>query len=53
MFYMQEPKLRAVRYLPDIVRLQHLLMDRLHRRIDRNEAEKVRLKDFIKHFPTG
>ena len=48
-FVSQEHKLRALRFLPDIVRLQRLLMDQFHRRIDRTEAEKIKIRDFLKN----
>ena len=44
----QEHKLRALRFLPDIVKLQRFLMDQFHRRIDRTEAEKIKIRDFLR-----
>ncbi|XP_068731195.1 E3 ubiquitin-protein ligase rnf213-alpha-like [Montipora capricornis] len=46
-FLKQEHKLRCVQFLPDIVRLQRLLMDRFHRRIDRTDAEKFTIREFL------
>ncbi|XP_067056125.1 E3 ubiquitin-protein ligase rnf213-alpha-like isoform X2 [Acropora muricata] len=48
-FLQQEHKLRALYFLPDIVKLQRLLMDQFHRRIDRAEAEKIKIRDFLKN----
>ncbi|XP_022801883.1 E3 ubiquitin-protein ligase rnf213-alpha-like [Stylophora pistillata] len=50
-FLKQEHKLRFVRFLPDVVRLQRLLMDRFHRRIDKTEAEDYTIGDFLKRLP--
>ncbi|KAK2555497.1 E3 ubiquitin-protein ligase rnf213-alpha [Acropora cervicornis] len=47
-FLQQEHKLRALRFLPDIVKLQRFLMDQFHRRIDRTEAEKIKIRDFLR-----
>ena len=47
-FVSQEHKLRALRFLPDIVKLQRFLMDQFHRRIDRTEAEKIKIRDFLR-----
>ncbi|XP_068759451.1 E3 ubiquitin-protein ligase rnf213-alpha-like isoform X4 [Montipora capricornis] len=52
-FLKQEHKLRCVQFLPDIVRLQRLLMDRFHRRIDRTDAEKFTIQQFLKSLPRG
>ncbi|XP_015765613.1 PREDICTED: E3 ubiquitin-protein ligase RNF213-like [Acropora digitifera] len=52
-FLKQEHKLRCVQFLPDIVRLQRLLMDRFHRRIDRTDAEKFTIQLFLKSLPRG
>ena len=49
----QEHKLRFVQFLPDVVRLQRLLMDRFHRRIDRTDAENYTVREFLKDLPTG
>ena len=50
---MQEHKLRFVQFLPDVVRLQRLLMDRFHRRIDRTDAENYTVREFLKDLPKG
>ncbi|KAJ7339392.1 hypothetical protein OS493_005787 [Desmophyllum pertusum] len=52
-FLKQEHKLRFVQFLPDIVRLQRLLMDRFHRRIDRTDAEKYTIRKFLQDLPRG
>ncbi|XP_067057901.1 E3 ubiquitin-protein ligase rnf213-alpha-like isoform X3 [Acropora muricata] len=52
-FLKKEHKLRCVQFLPDIVRLQRLLMDRFHRRIDRTDAEKFTIHRFLKSLPRG
>nr|XP_058970756.1 E3 ubiquitin-protein ligase rnf213-alpha-like [Pocillopora verrucosa] len=52
-FLKQEHKLRFVQFLPDVVRLQRLLMDRFHRRIDRTDAENYTVREFLKDLPTG
>ncbi|KAJ7339580.1 hypothetical protein OS493_005983 [Desmophyllum pertusum] len=51
-FLRQEHKLRALRFLPDIVKLQRLLMDKFHRRIDRTEAERIKIRDFLRKIPS-
>ena len=45
--------MRFVQFLPDIVRLQRLLMDRFHRRIDRTDAEEYTIRKFLKDLPRG
>ena len=52
-FQIQEHKLRFVQFLPDVVRLQRLLMDRFHRRIDRVDAEKYTIREFLRDLPKG
>ena len=49
----QEHKLRFVQFLPEVVRLQRLLMDRFHRRIDRIDAERYTIREFLKDLPKG
>ena len=51
--YLQEHKLRALRYLPDIVALQRILTDRFHRRIDKEKANQLKIRDFLKDLPKG
>ncbi|XP_027055365.1 E3 ubiquitin-protein ligase RNF213-like isoform X2 [Pocillopora damicornis] len=51
-FLRQEHKLRALRFLPDIIKLQRLLMDKFHRRIDRTEAERMRIREFLRNIPS-
>ena len=43
----QEPNLRATQYLPDIVRLQQCLYDSSHHRLDRREARRMTIGDFL------
>ena len=38
-----------MQYLPDIIKLQRLLFEKFHRRLDRNEAEKYTWKAFLKN----
>ena len=45
---LQEHHLRALQYLPDIIKLQRLLFEKFHRRLDRNEAEEYTLGEFLK-----
>ena len=49
----QEHKLRFVQFLPDVVHLQRLLMDRFHRRIDRTDAENYTVREFLRNLPKG
>ena len=50
-FLEDEHKLRAVQYLPEIVQLQRRLVDRYSRRIDRNKARNMTVKDFMAEQP--
>ena len=52
-FPLQEQKLRALRYLPDVVALQKTLADRFHRRIDREKAGRLKIDDFFKDLTRG
>ncbi|XP_022800358.1 E3 ubiquitin-protein ligase rnf213-alpha-like [Stylophora pistillata] len=52
-FLKQEHKLRFVHFLPDVVRLHRLLMDRFHLRIDRTNAENYTVREFLKELPKG
>ncbi|XP_022797655.1 E3 ubiquitin-protein ligase rnf213-alpha-like isoform X3 [Stylophora pistillata] len=47
-FLKQEHKLRAVRHLPEILALLRILTDRFYRRINRDEANKLRIREFLK-----
>ena len=49
----QEHSLRAVRYLPDILALLRILTDRFHRRIDRDKANKLTIRELLQEFPKG
>ncbi|PFX29705.1 E3 ubiquitin-protein ligase RNF213 [Stylophora pistillata] len=51
-FLRQEHKLRALCFLPDIIKLQRLLMDKFHRRIDRNEAQRLSIREFMRKIPS-
>ena len=44
---LQESKLRALQYLPDVVKLQRLLMDKYDRRISLQEARTFRVGRFL------
>ena len=45
--HLQEPSLRATQYLPDILRLQQCLYDSFHHRLDRREAKKMTIGEFL------
>ena len=45
--YMQESKLRALQYLPDVVKLQRLLMDKYDGRISLQEARTFHVGRFL------
>ena len=44
---LQESKLRALQYLPDVVKLQRLLMSKYDRRISLQEARTFRVGQFL------
>ena len=48
---LQEPILRATRYLPELVQLQKQMFDFSHRRLDRKEVAKLPVQDYIKSLP--
>jgi len=48
-FCIQEPNLRATQYLPDLVKLQNLLFEFFDRRLDKSEAERTRIEDFLRN----
>ena len=48
---LQEHNLRAVRYLPDILALLRILTDRFHRRIDREKANQLKIRELLQEFP--
>ena len=50
-FLKHEPHLRAVQYLPDIVKLQRILVDRFSRRIDRGRAQQMSISTFLNQLP--
>ena len=45
---LQEHHLRALQYLPDILKLQRQLSEKFHRRLDRDEADKYTLGNLLK-----
>ena len=49
----QEPNLRATQYLPDIVRLQQCLYDSFHHRLDRKEARRMTIGEFLQSRKHG
>ena len=49
----QEPNLRATQYLPDIVRLQQCLYDSFHYRLDRGEARRMTIGEFLQSRKHG
>ncbi|CAH3189324.1 unnamed protein product [Porites lobata] len=51
-FLRQEHNLRALRFLPDIIKLQRLLREKFHRRIDRAEAEHITIRNFLNKIPS-
>ena len=50
---MQEPSLRATQYLPDIVKLQQCLYDSFHHRLDRTDANRLTIGEFLEKLPSG
>nr|XP_006819936.1 PREDICTED: E3 ubiquitin-protein ligase RNF213-like [Saccoglossus kowalevskii] len=52
-FLDKEYKLRALKYLPDIVHLQQLLIDEYHRNIDIHEATNLKIGKFLNKLPRG
>lgn len=51
--FSKEHRLRAVRHLPDILALLRILNDRFHRRTNRDEADKFKIREFFKELPKG
>ncbi|KAK3715936.1 hypothetical protein QZH41_016501 [Actinostola sp. cb2023] len=45
-FFREEHKLRAVRFIPDIHKLQRILMDHCNRRLDKKKALEMTVKAF-------
>ncbi|XP_070580814.1 E3 ubiquitin-protein ligase rnf213-alpha-like isoform X2 [Ptychodera flava] len=52
-FLDREHVLRALKYLPDIIHLQQLLIDRFHRNIDVHEATNLKIGRFLSELPKG
>ena len=50
-FSCQESILRATRYLPELVQLQKQMFDFSHRRLDRKEAAKLPVRDYVQSLP--
>ena len=51
--FVQEPLLRATQYLPGLVQLQKQMYDISHRRLDRKDAAKLSVREFIKGLKSG
>ena len=51
--YSQEPILRATRYLPELVQLQKQMFEFSHRRLDRKEAARVTIREYISSLNSG
>ncbi|KAI0227840.1 hypothetical protein LSAT2_021675 [Lamellibrachia satsuma] len=47
MFLHEEHQLRALRFLPSIVKLQRILLERYERKIDKAEANNLKVSDFL------
>ncbi|XP_077980164.1 E3 ubiquitin-protein ligase rnf213-alpha-like [Glandiceps talaboti] len=52
-FLDREHTLRAIKYLPDVVQLQQLLIDKYHRNIDIHEATNLKIGRFLRELPQG
>ena len=50
---MQEPLLRALQYLPGIVRLQRALISCFSHRLDHDEAGKIAIGEALKRAAAG
>ncbi|PFX15559.1 E3 ubiquitin-protein ligase RNF213 [Stylophora pistillata] len=50
-FLVEEHRLRAVCHLPNILGLLRILTDRFHRRIDRENAKKLKIREFLQKLP--
>ena len=51
--YSQEPILRATQYLPELVQLQKQMFEFSHRRLDRKEAARVTVREYISSLNSG
>ena len=49
----QESKLRALQYLPDVIKLQRLLVTKYHRRLSRQEALGMNVESFLSSVHEG
>ena len=45
--------MRATQYLPDIVRLQQCLYDAFHHRLDKKDAVRQTVRDFLDKLNSG
>ena len=52
-FSCQESILRATHYLPELVQLQKQMFDFSHRRLDRKEAAKLPVREYINSLKNG
>ncbi|XP_072028276.1 E3 ubiquitin-protein ligase rnf213-alpha-like [Amphiura filiformis] len=50
-FLEQEAILQLLHHLPDIIRLQQMLIDKYHRRIDAAEATSMSIQEFLEKLP--
>jgi len=51
--YLQEHQLRALRFLPSVIKLQRVLMERYQRKIARAEANNLKVSDFLDSLQDG
>ena len=52
-FNTQELNLRATQYLPDIVKLQHDLFNKFHRRLEKSKAKTQTIRKFLTEIENG
>lgn len=52
-FLFQEQQLRAIRLLPNILRLHRLLLQRLNRCVDSSEATRMKIREFLDDITDG
>ena len=51
--HQQEPNLRATQYLTDIVQLQQCLFDSFNHLLDRKEARRITIGEFLQSHKDG
>ncbi|KAK2149470.1 hypothetical protein NP493_2985g00001, partial [Ridgeia piscesae] len=51
MFLQEEHHLRALLFLPSVVKLQRILLQRYRRKIDKDTANKLNVSDYIRSLP--